>query len=147
MLRLTVNLHDALQALQYEHTIRVLRADAVCINQVDLEEKGHQVALIGSIYRDAQKVVVWLGCRKVARGKIAIVLNDLIEAFENLGDTFEAVFPIERAMTRLWALGFLQQPWYAFQFSCSSPSLTQQSEFVFRVNIYIWSTPLLTPGS
>jgi hypothetical protein len=35
--------------------------DAICINQADLVERGEQVQLMDSIYRQAASVVVWLG--------------------------------------------------------------------------------------
>ena len=38
-----------------------LWADAICINQVDIEERGHQVALMGRIYRGASQMFAWLG--------------------------------------------------------------------------------------
>jgi hypothetical protein len=38
-----------------------LWTDAICINQQDLDERGHQVQLMGSIYRNAHMVIVWLG--------------------------------------------------------------------------------------
>jgi hypothetical protein len=35
--------------------------DAVCINQADAAEKNAQLAHMGSIYKDAAEVLVWLG--------------------------------------------------------------------------------------
>ncbi|KAJ4296336.1 hypothetical protein N0V90_006381 [Kalmusia sp. IMI 367209] len=35
--------------------------DALCIDQANLPERGHQVQLMSEIYKDALKVVVWLG--------------------------------------------------------------------------------------
>ncbi|KAL2068059.1 hypothetical protein VTL71DRAFT_16157 [Oculimacula yallundae] len=35
--------------------------DALCINQSDLVERGHQVDMMGDIYRDAFEVFSWLG--------------------------------------------------------------------------------------
>ncbi|KAF4623517.1 hypothetical protein D9613_001500 [Agrocybe pediades] len=35
--------------------------DAICINQVDLDERAAQVALMGSIYKQATACLVWLG--------------------------------------------------------------------------------------
>lgn len=35
--------------------------DAVCINQLDDEERNHQVRYMGDIYSTAEKVYVWLG--------------------------------------------------------------------------------------
>ena len=36
-------------------------ADAVCINQSDLDERSSQVSIMGDIYKNAQKCQVWLG--------------------------------------------------------------------------------------
>jgi hypothetical protein len=49
-LSITVNLYNAFQAIRYEHTSRILWVDAICINQSDVKEKGHQVASMGKIY-------------------------------------------------------------------------------------------------
>lgn len=38
-----------------------LWVDAICINQADLDERGHEVQKMSHIYRNASKVVVWLG--------------------------------------------------------------------------------------
>ncbi|KAI2631810.1 HET-domain-containing protein [Hypoxylon sp. NC1633] len=41
--------------------IKWLWVDAVCINQNDIPEKNHQVAMMGSIYHEASSVLSWLG--------------------------------------------------------------------------------------
>lgn len=58
---ITQNLYEALCRLRDPHMPRKLWIDALCINQDDLQEKGHQVAHMGRIYREATCVVVWLG--------------------------------------------------------------------------------------
>jgi len=55
------NLHSALLHLRREFKSRVLWIDAICINQPDNEEKSIQIRKMGSIYRKAGRVVVWLG--------------------------------------------------------------------------------------
>lgn len=40
---------------------QVIWVDAICINQNDEVERMHQVQLMGTIYRNAQRVLVWLG--------------------------------------------------------------------------------------
>ncbi|KAL8685428.1 MAG: hypothetical protein Q9218_007766 [Villophora microphyllina] len=52
---------NALKELRLAEKERLLWIDAICINQGNREEKGRQVALMDSIYRNAQKVIVWLG--------------------------------------------------------------------------------------
>ena len=41
--------------------MKILWADAACINQSDDQERGHQVKQMGSIYATATKVLIWLG--------------------------------------------------------------------------------------
>ena len=59
-LPITRNLFDALRRLRTEAP-RLLWIDAICMNQDDLEEKGNQVARMGHVYRNASRVIVWLG--------------------------------------------------------------------------------------
>ena len=57
------NLMEALRHLQPGDatTTRILWIDAICINQADTMEKSVQVQLMGSIYKQAHRVVIWLG--------------------------------------------------------------------------------------
>ncbi|KAL1600813.1 hypothetical protein SLS60_007201 [Paraconiothyrium brasiliense] len=60
VLRITDNLYAALMAYCGSHRVRVLWADAICINQADAAEKAQQVALMAEIYSMAKLVQVWL---------------------------------------------------------------------------------------
>lgn len=56
------NLHSALRHMRHETgPCRALWADAVCINQVDIEERNQQVAIMNDIYACARDVCIWLG--------------------------------------------------------------------------------------
>lgn len=55
------NLSAALHALRARHVPVVIWADALCINQADHLEKGHQILHMRNVYQTAQKVVAWLG--------------------------------------------------------------------------------------
>jgi hypothetical protein len=110
-LSITANLHDALQGIQYQHASRVLWVDAICINQRDLEEKGHQVAQMGRIYEDAERVIVWLGFHKGAPGRIICVLKDLVEQYQSFVNKSGSQSSIVYAMLRLYALKLFNQPW------------------------------------
>lgn len=73
-LSITRNLDEALRALRKyrpasedpEGTLasslsRVLWIDSICIDQANAAEKGPQVAMMGSIYQSASRVIAWLG--------------------------------------------------------------------------------------
>ena len=55
------NLWDALRHLRSPSAERVLWIDAICIDQNNIEERSHQVRLMGDIYSNASAVIIWLG--------------------------------------------------------------------------------------
>ena len=55
------NLAEALQYLRYEDRSRVLWIDAICVDQTNTAERGHQVLRMADIYRQASRVIIWLG--------------------------------------------------------------------------------------
>ncbi|KAK8044067.1 hypothetical protein PG993_004091 [Apiospora rasikravindrae] len=57
----THNLLDALYHIRQSDRDRILWVDALCINQQDHREKGHQVGQMKSTYEKAEMVLVWLG--------------------------------------------------------------------------------------
>lgn len=58
---ITANLWQALIYLRRVGQSRTLWIDAICINQNDVDERSHQVAMMAEIYTNASKVVSWLG--------------------------------------------------------------------------------------
>jgi hypothetical protein len=57
----TKNCELALRYLRKENSNRVLWVDAICINQKDKKERGHQVGMMRNVYSKATEVLVWLG--------------------------------------------------------------------------------------
>jgi hypothetical protein len=57
----TQSLHQALLRLRLPDRTRTVWIDGLCINQTDDTEKSHQVQLMQRIFRDARRVLVWLG--------------------------------------------------------------------------------------
>jgi len=55
------NLHEALQHLRWEDKHKVIWIDALCIDQDNPKEKGRQVQMMDRIFKEAKRVVVWLG--------------------------------------------------------------------------------------
>lgn len=57
----TTNCLLALRYLRKKAKARFLWVDAICIDQSSNEERGHQVELMGKIYKYASNVIIWLG--------------------------------------------------------------------------------------
>lgn len=73
-IRITTNLADALRELRHPHDTRLLWADAICIDQMNLGERSHQVSQMANIFRSAQRVLVWLGKDDEGDGEVAFSL-------------------------------------------------------------------------
>ncbi|KIM93592.1 hypothetical protein OIDMADRAFT_173176, partial [Oidiodendron maius Zn] len=56
----TANLYQALQHLRQD-VVRFLWVDAICLNQENIQERNHQVKQMTMIYREAWRVIIWLG--------------------------------------------------------------------------------------
>ncbi|KAJ3459745.1 hypothetical protein MRS44_015818 [Fusarium solani] len=56
-----VNLHLALRRIRRPDSTCVVWADAICIDQSNPVERSQQVAAMGDIFRNAFRVLVWLG--------------------------------------------------------------------------------------
>ena len=59
------NLHDALRHVRSKTEMIVTWADALCINQSDIDEKSQQVAFMAEVYRRCSKVYIWLGLPEI----------------------------------------------------------------------------------
>lgn len=60
-LPVTQDLALALRYLRSPQFSRTLWIDAICIDQENLEERGHQVKRMGDVYHTARQVIIWLG--------------------------------------------------------------------------------------
>jgi hypothetical protein len=60
-LPITENCEAALKRLRKPSKTRTLWVDSICIDQASKAERSDQVKLMGSIYRRATRVLVWLG--------------------------------------------------------------------------------------
>ncbi|KAF2820746.1 HET-domain-containing protein [Ophiobolus disseminans] len=58
---ITQSLFTAFQRIRHVAEVLVIWADALCINQNDLDDRSQQVQLMGDIYSSAEEVLIWLG--------------------------------------------------------------------------------------
>lgn len=120
----TRNLHTALCHLRYTDGMRTLWVDAVCINQQDVNEKNHQVRLMGRIYSTAEEVVVWLG-----EGDE----SDVVRMIQAVGNDPEMrwtndVFPNE-LLIKLYF--FLRKPWWYRIWTAQEAALAQKLTYYY----------------
>lgn len=117
-LQVTTNLHSALQHLCQPLESRWVWIDAICINQIDVAEKNHQVNLMREIYRGAVQGLIWLGDFKFegltaveaegAFGSIRMIASDCHEVRAALAQPGESTllarssFALECAMRNPW---------------------------------------------
>ena len=116
VIKLTKNLHTALWYLRSPDVPRVIWADGICINQLDLDERSCQVRIMDEIYRQARGVQIWLG-----------------EAEDIVSDTKQSADP------DLWILGDTVKRFVEFLQSenllSSLPALAPE-DATLEVNIY-----------
>ncbi|KAK5659490.1 hypothetical protein OQA88_691 [Cercophora sp. LCS_1] len=65
---ITKSLHQALRCLQLDDEDRVIWVDAICIDQRNEVERGHQVRHMSDVYKEAYRVIYWLGPPSYATG-------------------------------------------------------------------------------
>ncbi len=134
LLQVTPSLKDGLRKMRYLDCSRYLWADAVCIDQSDWEEVGHQVSNMRKIYNSATKVVVWLGQDEESQAERAIAAMHEIslaccensqvspDNLEKL-DSFGPLMPTY-SFTELRAIiGVPGSPWLGFLPYLVQPSL------------------------
>ncbi|KAF1990797.1 hypothetical protein K402DRAFT_347841, partial [Aulographum hederae CBS 113979] len=100
---LTRSLFNALRRLRSESDVRVLWADAACINQRENAEMSVQVGLMREIYRKAARVIAYLG---EGRDDSHLAL-DLIGKLSTLSSGDAAWF----ALARFWSRPWFQRVW------------------------------------
>jgi hypothetical protein len=77
-MKITRNLSEVLRRVRLPETPRRLWADSTCINQDNLKEKGHQVAIMGQIYRAAKRVLIYMGSDENSHGpQLCSLLDDV----------------------------------------------------------------------
>jgi hypothetical protein len=83
---ITDSLFDLLRHFRYTHRHRKLWVDGVCIDQANVSERNHQVAMMADIFSASLKVLVWLGAG-ASTDSIAFATMDvctsLLEAFDS----------------------------------------------------------------
>ena len=92
---------------------RIVWVDALCINQNDVKERGHQVRRMDKIFSSGRKVLVWLG-DEADESDVAMDFLKCIDRGEGLFDTNGAALTSEtvwKALHKLWARPYWGRVW------------------------------------
>ncbi|KAH0559693.1 hypothetical protein GP486_003790 [Trichoglossum hirsutum] len=162
VLCITENLREALLQLsrnassstaghdQYQRQ-RFIWIDAVCIDQGNLSERSSQVAMMNSIYKAAQTVVIWLGIDDVHTKRAIDVMNRLssippeklgVELPSNLDDPemYSALgIPYIEPQQWLDYAAFLQRSWFSRVWVIQEIFVARNVVVFCGSNVLLWS--------
>jgi Heterokaryon incompatibility protein (HET) len=129
---ITPNLCGALRFLRHPVEEVVVWADALCINQEDIDERGKQVRLMGSIYANAAQVMVWLG-EEDGDTKLAFeALRNLAASHRqslNESSGYGTIIDVDNA--QLGAIKrILERPWFSRTWTLQEVVLAKDALFV-----------------
>jgi hypothetical protein len=105
----------------------------VCINQADIEEKGHQVKQMGRVYSNATRVLIWLGPDLEEKAQ------DFSKVLEHMNLTDEHYHPVEPSF-----MGYLKE---ILRFSWFSRMWVLQEFWLARRALMLWGHTELDASS
>ena len=76
----------ALRGLRLENQSKVLWIDAICINQSNREEREKQVAIMGDVYKNATRTLVWLGQDDADFAETVCSIRDVLDEMREKTD-------------------------------------------------------------
>jgi hypothetical protein len=80
----TDNLFDTLHHFRDLGKDGYLWIDAICIDQGSIDERGEQVGLMGDIYSNADRVIVWLGEEDDGTREVVALISAIVQAFKKV---------------------------------------------------------------
>ena len=151
-LGITKSLHTALKHLRLQDRERMLWADAICINQGDVDERSSQVTIMKEIYSRAQCVLIWLG-EETERDQGALrELNHLYEILSGLpegagraishsygGDEWVSLLKRVAEGCRKEPVGYLLElPWFQRAWVIQEASIAKMAIIIHGRETILW---------
>lgn len=116
------SLYRALLGLRDPTQIRPVWADAICINQKDDKEKSHQVRMMRRIFKQANRVLIWLDERDAHVAQVAFELAGRIHRGQ-LQDIPPPQSPIWGVLVRLFDKVWFSRIWVLQEVVLASSAL------------------------
>jgi hypothetical protein len=108
-MRATGALVWALKHLRYPDRDRTLWIDAICIDQLNVDEKNHQVQMMSQIYSYAIRVCIWLGLDDVESNRAIRFIKEEILQLRHFDTLCQ-----DESNSQKWQslLLLMQRPWF-----------------------------------
>ncbi|KAJ9609908.1 hypothetical protein H2200_006237 [Cladophialophora chaetospira] len=120
---------QALQRLRYEDKPRYLWIDAICINQLDPDEKSSQIRTMFSIFRKAFRVIVWLGELQEPRpGKLLVDFLQFKRAADDESNCIACQYELYTAAVALTKHPFFSRVWVRQEVFAAREIIVQLSD-------------------
>jgi Heterokaryon incompatibility protein (HET) len=120
-LGVTENLFSALCQLRHKRTPTTFWIDAICINQVDVEERNSQVRQMRKIFQRSQRTLIWLGKESDDSDAAMQLVKDLVHASQKAAKsgihrnvwyhTIDNIPPLYSSVWRAFST-LLKRPWF-----------------------------------
>jgi len=144
----TRSLHQALKRIRLPDRRRTVWIDGMCINQTDHVEKSHQVQLMQRVFRNAHRVLVWLGrdqgvCARAAfdtclqLGQRDMDHEELETTLTNMGIGREMKMWIDDIWQSFYALN--QCPWWRRVWIIQEFALAKDLLFLWGAEEILWT--------
>lgn len=118
-LLITANCAAALRELRRGSEEFAVWIDSICIDQTSIDERSSQVALMGPIYKAANRIVVWLGDRDERVVAALQLLTQISSLAHASGDQpREALYSKVRELTRGICFSAPSSSSSSFSFCC-----------------------------
>lgn len=161
-LRVPISAIELLQQFRYQDRDRHLWIDSICLNQLDLEERGHEVARMHHIYSKGQRNLIWLGLDNGTAAAASRAIHAIMEDIESHPEITEAFchciedsrkspeFPDHVSLLKRLAAPFIEllsRPWFSRLWVVQEAVLAKrnlifcgnvQLELVHAMRIYRW---------
>ena len=127
LVRITESASHALLHLRRAEHHRNLWIDGICIDQCNIQERGHQVKLMDRVYSSAEGVLVWLGTDPLQRAKRTFRVMSQVETVRGYRGTPE--YRRDRAKVEAATLELLKKTWFTRVWVVQEFALARQAIF------------------
>jgi hypothetical protein len=131
-LRITASCEMALRRVRLLDTIRIVWVDSICIDQSNLEERGHQFSIMRDIYTEASGVLIYAG-EASGNDRILRILAGHAQR------PFHRMSPIHAKLTSEAVDELFLRPWFHRIWVLQEVVLATQATFITGKTAVDWS--------